>query len=247
MSLSINASLKSAITTQTTKKSSIREVYMKRKEMLYKRIENINKGKDDDKTKQEKVKGIQAQIAELDKQMVQAEVAEQKKKIEEEKKNAEEKAEKNEQQKVENQSTNGVIVSDSMNNLISANHNLKDYKDLKKLRTDIKGKMNVAQEEINSNNGRGSVKYQVNEIGQGTSALYGIAQQMSDKAYDVKGNVNKAVRDGIKQKEILRKAEDKDATINDVKASDVNITSDNSDNISDAKESKANKEIDARA
>lgn len=213
MNISSVSATNSAVT--SSKYDGVINALQKQKDELTKQIAEIKASKQDSKTKAEKINELTKQIAEIDQQIVQAKLNAKQKEIQEaQQKNAEKAAIKNYEQQLEENGP-GVVLSPSLNKLLAADKNISDYQTLHTVRMKIKGEIAVAQSEIANSHG-GSVKYQMDVVGDKESALAGVANKMAQKAEEISKDIKSSVKSGIKEAEKDR--ENKDEVKEDGKA-----------------------------
>lgn len=181
----------------------------KQKEHVQKQIETVRASEQDPKTKTKTIAELNAQIVEIDQQIVKAQTDARKKEIEEaqEKAAAKEAIKKSEQEKEdENQ---GVILSPSLNKLLSVNKCSSEFNSLHAVRNKLIGEKNVAQAEINIGHRGGSTKYQSDVVSSIDGKLTKIARDMGEKADEIQRDLKKSVKAGIQDAEKSRENKNK--------------------------------------
>lgn len=180
----------------------------KQKMQLSQQIEAVKNSKEDSKTKAAKIKDLTAQMTELDKEIMQAKMQAKEQELQEaQEKNAEKLASSTSNNAQDDEYKEGVIVSASLNKILTANQNFAEYKNLHNLDTKLKGETNVAQMEIKLSAGRagGSVKYQTDLVAENESKSSGIEMSMGKKLQASQKDIKASARLGIKAAENSRK------------------------------------------
>ena len=181
--------------------NSIVEELQKQKMQLTKQIEKVNAGSEDAKTKTEKIKALNDKIAELDKEIQQAKIEEQQREQEKiQQKNAE-KAIQEKYDKADEKEKDGVVLSASLNDLLVANNAHHEVKEMKRVRMNLEGEMNVAQGQITHGLRGGSIKYQADVVSEKGDALSQLDGKIGKKMGEVKKNIDKSLKIGIAEAE----------------------------------------------
>ncbi|WP_371363236.1 hypothetical protein SRRS_41780 [Sporomusa rhizae] len=181
----------------------------KQKEHVQKQIETVRASEQDPKTKTKTIAELNAQIAEIDQQIMKAQTDARKREMEEaqEKAAAKEAMKKSEQEKEdENQ---GVILSSSLNKLLSVNKCSSEFNSLHAVRNKLIGEKNVAQAEINIGHRGGSTKYQSDVVSSTDGKLAKIARDMGEKADEIQRDLKNSVKTGIHDAEKSRENKNK--------------------------------------
>lgn len=190
------------VAVNTSTPHSIVGELQKQKMELTKQIETVKGSNEDAKAKAEKIKTINAQIEELNKQIQEAQMEEQKKEME---KAQQQNAAKAAQQKYDNADESektGVVLSASLNNLLSAKMDNSDLKDMNRIRVKLRGEMNIGQSEIkqSAQNG-GDTRYQMDAVSKKGSQLAKVASDMEKKIGEIDKHIDEAVKVGIDEAE----------------------------------------------
>lgn len=180
--------------------NSIVNALEKQKAEIVNQIEKVKGSKEDSKTKAEKIKQLNEQLAEIDKQIMQAKIDEKQKKLEEAQAKNAEKAELEKYSK-ENEESNGVIISASLNKVLLANKNFSEYKNLHSVRLKLKTEMNTAQSEIEHPHNGGSIKYQLGVVAKVGPKISNIEARMAEKGQEIHKNIEKSVKLGMQKAE----------------------------------------------
>lgn len=181
----------------------------KQKELVQKQIETVRASEQDPKTKTQTIGELNAQIADIDQQIMKAQTDARKKEMEEaqEKAAAKEEMKKSEQEKEEE--NQGVILSPSLNKLLSVNKCSSEFNTLHAVRNKLIGEKNVAQGEIAIGHRSGSTKYQLDVIGSVDGKIAKIARDMGEKADKIQRNLEKSAKSGIQDAEKSRENKSK--------------------------------------
>jgi hypothetical protein len=187
------------VITNVKPNSLVNELQQQKME-LTKQIANINAGKDDAKTKSEKIKNIRDQITELDKQIMQAQIDEKQKELEEMQQKNAEKRQMEQSEDEDDGKKGGIILSESLNQLLAASHTRSEYKNMNAVRTKMAGEVRIAESEIKHSRG-GSVKHQMEVISENGSKISDIAGKMAKKLENINKKLESARKIGEQEAE----------------------------------------------
>ena len=194
MNLSKVSSSNTVVT--NVKSNSLVNELQKQKMELTKQLANINAGKEDAKTKAEKIKNIKEQIAELDKQIMQAQIAEKQKELEEMQQKNAEKRQIEQYEDADDDKKEGIVLSESLNQLLAANHTRSEYKKMNAVRTKMVGEVRVAESEIKHSLPGGSIKHQMEVISDNGSKISDLADKMAKKMENINKKLESARKIG---------------------------------------------------
>jgi hypothetical protein len=182
------------------KPNSLVNELQQQKMELTKQIANINAGKDDAKTKSEKIKNIRDQIAELDKQIMQAQIDEKQKELEEMQQKNAEKRQMEQYEDEDDGKKGGIILSESLNQLLVANSAHSEYKNMNATRVKMVGEVRVAQGQAKNSHG-GSIKHQMGVISEIGSRISDLADKMAKKIENIDKKLESARKIGEQEAE----------------------------------------------
>lgn len=185
----------------TSQKSSIVDALKQMKAELTNQLKKVDESSEDAKTKAEKKKQLNEQIAMVDAQIQQAMASEKQKEMQEASEKA---AEKAAEEQAEKEKETGVVVSASLNKVLSLRGNMAKYQTQGEVRERLKGEMRVAQSQIDHNFTGGSVKYQLDIITGNSSKLAKVETEMGKTAGELREGVEESVKTGIKEAEKAR-------------------------------------------
>lgn len=172
----------------------------KQKMELGKQIEKVKEGTGDNKTKAERIKVINDQIEELNKQMQQVQIEEQQKELEKSQQKNAEKAEQEKYDKADATEKEGVVLSASLNFLLSAKNGHSELKEMSRVRTKLIGEMHVAESKIKNSKG-GDVRYSMGVVSKNEEKISQIKDKMAKDVGGIQKDIDKSVKVGINEAE----------------------------------------------
>ncbi|TCO70660.1 FlxA-like family protein [Marinisporobacter balticus] len=184
----------------------------KQKQQIQQRMETIKNSDKDIETKNAQIKELQNQIKQIDTQIKQVQLEKMENKVEPKENEANQKKE-SEQEKLERErmEEKGVIYTPSMDGLLKVSNDYSQYQNLSKLRTHLKGEINVAQREANSS--KSPSKYQADRLPKLNDKLVNIEKRMSGQLEDINKEIKKEQKQNIKtveEKENTKTVEEKE-------------------------------------
>lgn len=195
---------------QNHQQSSAVASLQKAKQQLQAQIHQIqNNSKMDAKTKQGKIKELNEQIQQIDLQITQVQAEERQRKAEE----AQEKAMAAAQQKNQSQGseTTGAVLSPHLKGLLNASTRLKEASGIHKVKTELEGKINIANAEMKNSTVGASNQSQMNTIGTASEQLTQLNFDMGRKLGETQRDLKKVTKDNIKKAEQSRTQKNRSA------------------------------------
>lgn len=215
--MSISKVISSSTMIVRSKPHSIVDGLQKQKNQLSKQLEKITAGKDDSKTKAEKIKGINEQIEELDRQIQQAQIAEKQKELEKIKEKNEKETKQAKNENSDDTQQEDAILAASLNKLLVAKNSHSQLKGLNRDKNKLQLQINVAQSVIK--NSSGDVSTQISLIAKNKDYISQIENKIGQKIGEIQKDLDKTDNNKVSKKH-KNKQEKVNATAQD--AQDVN-------------------------
>lgn len=154
------------------------------KESLQHQIKLIQDSKDDPKTKQEKIKEIQAQIQQIDQEIAQLQAEEKRKQTEQMAAKANSSANNN------NENSKSFVLSSQLTDLLSSNGAMSGIKTLANIKKNFENQKNTAATEMKNSVGLTSNTTQINTIVDATGRITGLTADLGRKMGEVTRKIN---------------------------------------------------------
>lgn len=169
--------------TENSAVSSLR----REKELLQEQLQNVRNGKDDPTTKQEKIKELTQEIQQIDQQITQVEAQEKQQQTEKTEETAKIKAKTQ-----TSNSSNGVVLSDSLTNLVSAQGTASAIAKVESTQQKLVHEKTTYEGQIKYGIPGGSIKYQLETIAEDSAKIFKLNSNIGQKMGEAKRQLNSA-------------------------------------------------------